>query len=183
MAHGNIQFQTDNIWIESPKATIGKELTVEGPAISFNNVVDFKNYVNFYYFASFTTLDGYTSKPQLTTQYIQYGGHTIWIECNFRDQYDTFWFCTDPLLTFDIYYYGGNHIVQFEIMTQEDLDMEPGDGFGFSLIIDDPSLDDKININKPFNFEPGKKYMIIFQQTEENGPINIFWTELTDYAN
>lgn len=40
-----------------------------------------------------------------------------------------------------------------------------------------------ITLNKPFNFELGKKYMIIFQQTEEYGPVNIFWTELTDYAN
>jgi hypothetical protein len=71
--------------------------------------------------------------------------------------------------------------VQFEIMTQEDLDMEPGGVFDFSLNFDWTMTD--ININKPFNFEPGKKYMIIFQQTEENGPVNIFWTELTDYAN
>ena len=56
--------------------------------------------------------------------------------------------------------------------------------FEFSLYLEDWQIN-RTNINKPFKFELGKKYMIIFQQESEDSdcPINIFWTELTDYAN
>jgi hypothetical protein len=168
MAHGTVSFQTDNIHCEATKLTLDNQLNVEGEAIYFNNPV---------YFMSRA---GFCIKPQLQTQISSSSGHEQSIECYFND-FDMFWHFGDPLLNFNITYCGGNHIVQFEIMTQEDLDMEPGGVFDFSLNFDWTMTD--ININKPFNFEPGKKYMIIFQQTEENGPVNIFWTELTDYAN
>jgi len=171
MAHGTVKFETDNIFINAQQATINQQLTVDGDSIFFNNPVYFRR------------SDGFITKPQFLIKTETQSGHTVWIQCDSRTDFDTFWLCQDPLFTLDITFYGGNHIVQFEVMTQEDLEMEPEGSFGFTLTIDDQSLYDKININKPFNFEPGKKYMIIFQQEESTYPINIFWTELTDYAN
>lgn len=175
MAHGTVSFQTDNIHCDATKLKLNNQLTIEGAAITVNNNVNFKQDVYF------KTPDGWQSKPKLKTQYNVPVGHEVWITFSFSEQYDTFYFCENPLLTLGITYIGGNHIVQFKVMTQEDLDMNPGDGFDFALNFYYETID--VNINKPFNFEPGKQYMIIFQQTEEYGPINIFWTELTDYAN
>lgn len=114
MAHGTIQFQTDNIFIQAPKVTLNNELIVEGSAISFND------YVNFYYGVMFQTTDGYTAKAKLKTQKSSYG-YQANIYLYSREQYDTFEFCGEPVQSLHITFYGGNHIVQFKVMTQEEL--------------------------------------------------------------
>lgn len=123
MAHGTVQFQTDNIFIQAPKVTLNNELTVEGNGvyrIKFNNEIYFNNTVNFYGYTYFPANDGNSFKPQLQpkTENVYGSEHTAYFY--FRD-YDTFWHFRDPIGVFNMYYYGSNHIIQFKVMTQEEL--------------------------------------------------------------
>jgi hypothetical protein len=123
MAHGTVQFQTDNIFIQAPKATLNNELTVEGNGIyriNFNNEIYFNRETYFYSYAYFPANDGNSFKPQLQlkTENVYGSEHAAYFY--FRD-YDTFWHFRDPIGVFNMYYYGSNHIIQFKVMTQEEL--------------------------------------------------------------
>jgi hypothetical protein len=93
---------------------------LKGNGINFSNSVNFNSYVNFNYDVSFSTTDGYTAKAKLKTQKNSYGYQAA-IYLYSKEQYDTFEVCTEPVQSLYISFYGGNHIVQFKVMTQEEL--------------------------------------------------------------
>lgn len=129
MAHGTVQLDTFNIFINAPKLTLNRQLTVEGDylinvnnELRVHNEVSFNNYANFYYDVYFSTPDGYIAKAKLKTQKNSYG-YQAYMYLYSREQYDTFEICTEPVQSLHITFYGGNHIVQFKVMTQSELNI------------------------------------------------------------